>query len=211
VTVLATWPTMRIWFAEQPVIGLDKDGLPFMPGPQQADGSIFNGASLLGANGFANTWTAVSQGNTTWGPTLAGPVGPLIATAVPGGDLLFPLLVTCNAFATDGGVDSFAWYLSQGVDPVRLASIDYPTTIQPANNPQLFTVTQLDRVHSGTVVIGVNASEVVKLFPSSGGVPPTDAGSLLTMFMNCWLLVSRRSDQAYQGASFVYLGPPPQY
>lgn len=209
-TVLATYATFRVWFAA-PGASLAADGFPVFPGPLLADGSVSNtGASKLRAAGFSTSWTVTTAGAHAWSPASVGPTGPLIAAAVPSGDALFPMTVTIDGGASDGGTDSYAWYLSQNVDPVRLPSIDYPTSIQPGSRPQLFTMQHPgDRLHSGTVVIDVASSEVLKLFPSSGGLAPTDAGSLLTLCMGSVLYVTRLSDRAYQAASLVNLAPPP--
>lgn len=186
---------------------LAADGLPAWPGPLRSDGSYDNTGNLitdlLRANGFANTWQVTTAGSHIWTPANCGPIGALIAGAVAGGDPLFPFRVTINSSAADSGGDAYGWFLSQRGEPVRYPSTLFPTTITPTNQPQLLTCTQLDDTHSGTVVVGVNSTEVLKLFPSSGGVPPTDVTSLATIFRNVHLYVTRRSDLAFQWARLV--------
>jgi hypothetical protein len=76
-------------------------------------------------------------------------------------------------------------------------------TLSSAGQPQYFTIVHPMVGYSGTVEISVQSPQIAALFPGSGGTPPTDAGSLATLFSRCALYVSRLSDNAYQWASFV--------
>jgi hypothetical protein len=190
-----------------PAAPIADDGFPLWPGPRVlATGAFDNtGATgLLRANGFATTWTVTTAGDTVWGPLVVGAIGPLIAGAVPGGDHLFPITITCNGGASDGspGADAYSWYLSQRSDGTRLPLLD--GSLSPTGQPQYFTLRHpTDRLHSGTVILDVVGATATTLFPGSGGVAPTDADSLAKLFRDVALYVSRNSDQAYQWARLV--------
>ena len=178
------------------------DGLPAFPGPQQANGSFSNVALYLRPVGFSATWTVTTQGGTIWGPGPVGAIGPLIAGTVPGGDPLFPITITINGGASDGGTNAYWWYLSQRSDNLRYVLAD--GTLSATGQPQYFTMAHpSDGLHSGTVIIAPQGAQIAKLFPRSGGTPPTDAVSLATLFTDCALYVSRVSDSAYQWARFT--------
>lgn len=185
---------------------LDDDGMPSFPGPRVASTGAFSNSapSKLRAGGFASSWTATSAGGHVWSSAVVGAVGPLIATAVPGGDSLFPLTITIDSGADDGGVDSYAWWLSQRGEPVRRMTTASPVVLPILNQPQVFILSQpADNRHSGTLIVAYGSAEVVKLFPSSGGTPPTDPASLATLFLNSHLYVCKLSTRAYQWARFV--------
>lgn len=199
------------------VYSLDPDGFPAWPGPKVMAGSkagsydnagtsgfLGAGLSLLRAGGFSSTWEARSAGNTLWTPGPIGPIGPLIAGPVPGGDPLFPLQITCNGFAADGspGADAYIWYLSQRSDGLRYVLPD--GSLSSSGQPQYFTLTHpTDRLHSGTVILSTQSAQIAALFPGSGGVPPTDAASLAVLFRDVSIYVSRISDGSFAWARFV--------
>jgi hypothetical protein len=186
---------------------LAADGFPVFPGPAVLSGpkagSFDNSGAtgLLRANSFASSWTVETQGGTIWSPGAVGAIGPLIAGAVQSGDPLFPLIVTCNGGASDGGTNAFWWYLSQRSDALRFVLAN--GTLSPAGQPQYFSIAHPDNSHSGTVIITPQSAQIAALFPGSGGTPPTDAASLATLFAYCGLYVSRVSDSAYQWARFT--------
>jgi hypothetical protein len=162
----------------------------------------------LRANGFSSTWTVTTAGGTIWSPSIVGPIGPLIAGVVAGGDPLFPLTITINAGAADAGrsQDQYVWYLSQRSDNLRYVLPN--GTLSATGQPQYFLINHPDLTHSGTVVITTNSTLIAQLFPGSGGVPPTDAGSLSTLFARCALYCSRIVDSAFVWTSFVAPSTP---
>jgi hypothetical protein len=206
--ICPTYTTARNRFAASGA-AISADGFLVWPGPAVLSGakagSFDNtGATgLLRASGFASSWTVTTAGGTIWSPTFVGAIGPLIAAPVPSGDPLFPLSVSCNGGASDGGTDSFAWYLSQRSDGLRY--VLSTGLLSATGQPQYFNIAHPDGTHSGTVVITVQSPQIAALFPGSGGTPPTDATSLATLFNDCALYVSRDSDSAYQWAPFVAL------
>ena len=194
---------MRARFAASGA-SLAADGFPAWPGPLQSDGSYGSTATYLRGGGFASSWTVATAGGAIYTPAVVGPIGPLLAGLLAGGDPLFPLTITCNAGAADAGVgqDAFCWYLSQGSDGLRYVLAN--GTLSPTGQPQYFTLTHpSDELHSGTVILGTQSAQISALFPGSGGVPPTDPASLATLFAKCALYVSRLSDSSYQWATFV--------
>lgn len=94
----------------------------------------------------------------------------------------FPLTITCNGGAIDGGA-AFDWYLSQRTD-------------DPAR--QYLTITHTRPTKSGTVTIDINEDRVAALLPDVSGPALFEAGNLGLLMKNVALYVQRRSDKAYQ-------------
>jgi hypothetical protein len=203
-TILSKYADLRAWFAPSGA-PTAADGFPTWPGPLQTNGSFSNATpSYLRAGGFSASWKVTTAGSTVWNPVTVGPIGPLIAGSVGGGDTLFPLTITINNGATDGapGADAYAWYLSQRSDGLRYVLAD--GTLSTSGQPQYFSIAHpADRLHSGTVIVDVVPAQISALFPGSGGVAPTDAASLATLFAHCALYVCRLSDNAFQWSRFV--------
>lgn len=93
----------------------------------------------------------------------------------------FPVTVSCNGLAADGGA-AFDWYLTQRTDD--------PTK-------QHLTVTQLSSTQSGSVVLALTALAVSELGLGSA-TSPVNEDELRRVLAHCDLYVQRRSDDAIQ-------------
>ncbi len=94
----------------------------------------------------------------------------------------FPILMTCNSGAVDGGA-AFDWYLSQRTDVAA---------------DQYLTITQFDPTKSGSILVGITEVNVLKLLPDVDGITIAYPASLTALLKNVHLYVQRRSDQAIQ-------------
>ncbi len=93
----------------------------------------------------------------------------------------FPITVSCNAQAADGGA-AFHWYLSQRTDdPTR----------------QYLSITQLSATQSGSVVLALTALAVSAL-GLAGATADVTEGDLIRILKHCDLYVQRVSDDAIQ-------------
>lgn len=179
--------------------------------PEPWTGAPATSLRRLRANGFALSLQASSVGGHIW--TAATASGSLLdVNTLPSGDALFPMLVTCNGGASSGLTEPYLWYLSQNTDSARLPGPD--GTPAAADCPQVLSITQLSNLHSGTVVIDVNASAMRRLWPFNGGAPPlvanppfyptVDAPTVFaTLFRGMQIYCLRRSDGAYQWANLI--------
>lgn len=117
----------------------------------------------LGSGGFSGGFTTVS------GSPIARPI------------LAFPITVSCNSGAADGG-SAFDWYLSQRTDDPSL---------------QWISIAQYSGTQSGTVTLALTAKCVSDLGLSSPTASLTE-DELIAILKNCDLYVQRRSDDAIQ-------------
>jgi hypothetical protein len=102
----------------------------------------------------------------------------------------WPLTLTCNASATDGGF-AYDWYVSQRTDD---------------QDVQALTVAQSSGTTSGTIVISLATTNVAKLLPGVSGAGLVTSASLALLLKHVAVYVQRRSDKAYQ---WIYLYPVP--
>jgi hypothetical protein len=104
-------------------------------------------------------------------------------TGIPRPITAFPLTISCNAQASDGGA-AFDWFLSQRKDAADVAE-------------QYFTLTPFSATQSGTVTMALTAAGVEALgLALSTSVLSED--QLREAIIHCTLYVQRRSDQAIQ-------------
>jgi len=102
----------------------------------------------------------------------------------------YPITLTCNAGAPDAvpGVHEYDWWAS-----ARTSTL----AAQP------FAMTHQDPTKSGTVSIALNAGNIAALLPGVTGAGLLTADALATIFRDCAIYVSRRSDRAYQWIRMV--------
>jgi hypothetical protein len=142
---------------------------------------IFSNYSTFRAH-FATTATLAADGFEEWpvaelnsGGFTAGFTGILKPITA------FPITISCNAQAADGGA-AFHWYLSQRTD-------------DPAN--QYFTITQLSATQSGSVVLALTSLAATEL-----GLDDVDSAvtedDLVRLLKYVDLYVQRVSDDAIQ-------------
>ena len=102
----------------------------------------------------------------------------------------YPLAITCNAEASDAvlGVHEYDWYLSQRTGTAA---------------SQCLTIEHDVPAKSGRVRINIVAGNVALILPGLSGAGLLTDAALATIFRNCALYVSRRSDRAYQWSRMV--------
>jgi hypothetical protein len=99
----------------------------------------------------------------------------------------FPVTVTCNGGAADGGA-AFDWYLSQRTDVVA---------------KQYLVIAQLSPAHSGSVVIWITALALSVLdIPAINS--PINEEQLTHLFRDVTLYCQRRSDKSIQLAQLLH-------
>ncbi len=102
-------------------------------------------------------------------------------TGIPRPISAFPLTVSCNGQAADGGA-AFNWYLSQRTDDSSL---------------QWISVTQLSGTQSGSVVLALT-SKCVSDLGLAGVTVTLNEDQLREILKHCDLYVQRVSDDAIQ-------------
>lgn len=107
-------------------------------------------------------------------------------TGIPRPVATFPISVTCNGGAADGGA-AFDWYLSQRTDVVA---------------SQYLLLTQLDATHSGSVIIGLTAMAYTTLGISLVTQAVNEDQST-RLFRDVTLYCQRRSDNSIQLAQLL--------
>lgn len=131
---------------------------------------------------FATSATLAADGLEVW------PVAELRSGGFTGGFTgiakpitAFPITISCNAQAADGGA-AFNWYLSQRTDD--------PTK-------QYLSITQLSATQSGSVVLALTSLAVSELGLGSATAAVGEA-ELIRILKHCDLYVQRVSDDAIQ-------------
>lgn len=133
--------------------------------------AIFATSSTLAADGF-EVWPVAMLRANGFDGGITGMPKPVTA---------FPVTLTCNGQAADGGA-AFRWYLSQRTDDTA---------------KQYLYCSQLSATQSGSVVIGLTSLGVAEL----GLAGPTAAVTeeqLIRLLKHCDLYVQRVSDDAIQ-------------
>lgn len=140
------------------------------------------GAALLRASGFTGTLQVQ--------PYVGGPWISFDGVAFPTAQAFpdFPIVVTCNAGASDAtyGVDEYDWYVSQRTDVEASQYLTVGRNDLPGSTSR-----------SGSIVIGVDATNRARLLPDHVGASYTDA-ELTLLLKHVHVYVRRRSDGAYQ-------------
>ena len=197
--ILVDWSQVRRHFAAAPT-PLDRDGLPFWPGPvlpdQSIDGSGATG--LLRANGFSGTVVATTQGGQ---PFVSGLIGPLVNPALfASGDPVFPISVTCNAGAVDAvpTVHDFKWAVLMRAEPGKHPVLGSPVPQETFISQLIFQVTHANPLASGTIQIALNTGPAALLLPGLSGAALLTADAFQIMCKNVFVYVSRKSDHAFQ-------------
>jgi hypothetical protein len=133
--------------------------------------AIFATSSTLGPDGV-EVWPLASVRASGFDGGLTGIDRPFSA---------FPLTVSCNAQAADGGA-AYNWYLSQRTDDSSL---------------QWMSITQYSSTQSGTVTIALTAKCVTDM-GLAGVTASLDPDQLAEILKHCTLYVQRVSDDAIQ-------------
>jgi hypothetical protein len=138
-----------------------------------------------------------------------GLIGPLIDPAkITGGDLLWPLSITCNSNVADSvtGAHEYDWFVSQ-----RRESGWYIPAGESAlvywNLPML-AASYPDATKSGTIALSPTSDALDDLLPGLAGDDLISADSLRAICWNVQVVVIRRADRAYQWAN-LYLSAAP--
>lgn len=107
-------------------------------------------------------------------------------TGIPRPINAFPLTISINAQADDGG-NAFEWYLSQRTDDKPL---------------QYLVLTQLSTLKSGSVVLALTAHGVEEL-DLALSTSPVSEDQVREALKHCTLYVRRKSDSAVQVAHLL--------
>lgn len=127
-----------------------------------------------------------AAGAPLWDASLLRINGFAALTGIPRPVTQFPIIVTCNGGAADGGA-AFDWYLSQRTDDTT---------------KQYLVCAQLDLTHSGSAIVALTALAGTVL-----GIPaynsPVNEDQVTRLFRDVTIYCQRRSDKAIQLAQLL--------